>query len=65
MKKIDIIAFILVIIGGINWGAVGFADFNFVMWSFIGMKGLQHLIYMATGIAAIWLLIRKLFGRGV
>jgi len=30
MKTLDVIAAILLVIGGLNWGLVGLADFNLV-----------------------------------
>jgi uncharacterized membrane protein YuzA (DUF378 family) len=59
MKALDTIAMILLLIGGLNWGCVGVADFNFIMWTFIAMSTLQHAIYTSIGIAAIWTVVRR------
>jgi uncharacterized membrane protein YuzA (DUF378 family) len=58
MKILDKIAVILLVIGGLNWGTVGVADFNMIMWVFITMWMVQHIIYIAFGLAAIWVIIR-------
>jgi len=58
MKILDKIALILLLIGGLNWGTVGVADFNMVMWIFIGMRMVQHVVYILFGLAAIWVIVR-------
>lgn len=55
MKIIDAIAMTLLVFGGLNWGLVGVADFNIIMWVFIAMYHVQHLIYIAIGLSAIWM----------
>ncbi len=59
MKVLDKIAMILLLLGGLNWGLVGVADFNVIMWTFIAMSMLQHAIYVSIGIAAIWTIARR------
>lgn len=63
MKVIDLIATILLIFGGLNWGLVGVADFNVIMYTFIAMRNLQHAIYIFIGIAALWKIFRLLQGN--
>ncbi len=58
MKILDRIAIILLVIGGLNWGTIGIADFNMIMWVFIAMRMLQHMIYVLIGLAAIWVILR-------
>jgi len=58
MKILDKIAMILLVISGLNWGAVGVADYNIFMWIFIRMHMVQHMIYIAFGLAAIWVIAR-------
>lgn len=53
MKKLDLIAAILLIAGGLNWGLVGFFDFNFVEY-FICRGWLDRLIYVFIGFAALY-----------
>lgn len=53
MKILDTIAFILVIVGGLNWGLVGIADFNLVTYLF-GSLGLEKIIYILVGLAAVY-----------
>ena len=52
---LDIIALILVIIGGTNWGAIGIFQFDLVAWVFGGQDALiSRIIYTLVGLAAIW-----------
>ena len=53
-----IIAMILVIIGSINWFAVGVFDFNIVNWIFTAEAYLgARIVYGLVGLAGLWLLI--------
>jgi uncharacterized protein len=55
MKKLQMIALILLIIGGINWGLIVF-DFNLVHFIFRVMW-LEKIIYLLVGISAIITLV--------
>ena len=57
MYVLKIIAYILVIIGAINWGLVGFFGFDLVASLFGEMSTLSRIIYGAVGVCAIILLI--------
>ena len=51
---LDIIALILTIIGGINWGLIGIFQFDLVAWIFGGQDAiLSRIIYTLVGIAAL------------
>ena len=54
MKIIDTIALILIIIGAINWGLIGFFQFNLVEAIFGDMTGLSRIIYGLVGISGLW-----------
>lgn len=56
MRILRIIAYILVIIGAINWGLVGFFNFDLVASIFGEMTFLTRLIYDLVGISALLLL---------
>lgn len=52
---LDIIALILTIIGGVNWGLIGIFQFDLVAWIFGGQDAiLSRIIYTLVGIAALW-----------
>jgi len=56
MKKcaLDVIALILVIIGGLNWGLVGLFNFNLVTAIFGDMTLWSKIVYIVVGLAAIY-----------
>ena len=44
---------VLTIIGALNWGLVGFFDFNLVAFLFGSMSILSRIIYMLVGLSAL------------
>lgn len=54
MKIIDKIALLLIIIGAINWGLIGFFNFNLVSAIFGEMSILSRIIYALVGISGLW-----------
>jgi uncharacterized membrane protein YuzA (DUF378 family) len=54
MKVLDSIVLILVIIGAINWGLIGFFHFDLVAALFGSMSTLSKLIYIIVGIGGIY-----------
>ncbi len=50
------IAFILLVIGGINWGLVGLFGFDLVATLFGDMSALSRIIYVLVGISAVYCL---------
>ncbi len=61
MKIIDTIALLLVIIGAINWGLIGFFGFDLVRVLFGNMSILSRIIYALVGISGLYAL--SFFGR--
>lgn len=48
------IALIILIIGGINWGLIGFFSFDLVAWIFGGSSSiLARIIYSLVGLSAL------------
>lgn len=47
---------ILVIVGAINWGLVGFFNFDLVGAIFGDMSALSRIIYAVVGVSALYLL---------
>lgn len=60
MKALDTTALVLIIIGGINWGLVGFFDYNLVDSIFGEGSVLARIIYAVVGLAAVWALVSLL-----
>lgn len=56
MKTLDYIALILVIIGAINWGLIGFFQFDLVRMIFGNMSLLSRIIYALVGISGLYAL---------
>ena len=56
LSTIDIIALILVIVGGINWGLVAF-NYNLVSAILGSIPGVEAVIYVLVGLSAIYLAI--------
>jgi uncharacterized protein len=57
MKTIKIIAIILVIIGGLNWGLVGVANFDLVAAIFGAMSVISKIVYILVGLSAVYLVV--------
>ena len=56
MKKIDVLALCLLILGGINWGLWSLWDFNLVEYVF-GKVWIYRFIYFLLGVAGIYVLL--------
>lgn len=63
MKILNIIAWILVVIGGLNWLLVGIFSWNLVSTIFM-VEWLARIIYCLVGLSAIWLLITPFLNNG-
>jgi uncharacterized protein len=58
MKKLDLLAATLVIVGGLNWGLVAVAEFDLVAWIFGETFGATNVasrvVYGLVGLAAVY-----------
>ena len=63
MKALDVVTGILVIVGALNWGLIGAAQFNLVAALF-GQSALAWLVYILVGIAAVYQAVRMTTTRG-
>ena len=59
------IAFILLLIGGLNWGLIGLFGFNFVEFICMKNKTAERIIYTLVFIATIWLIISACIDSGI
>ena len=50
------VVWVLLFVGGLNWGLIGFFDYNLI-GSVFGDGNFTRVIYALIGIAAIWSLI--------
>ena len=53
ISVIGLIAYVLLFVGGLNWGLVGAFDFNLVTWLFGEGTLITRVVYSLVGIAAI------------
>ncbi len=63
----NIISYVLVLLGAVNWGLFGIFDFNLVSWIFMGPRSVGSIIvYVLITLAAIWLIISPIIsGNGL
>ena len=54
MKNFDVIFAVLLVVGGLNWGLVGFLGFDLVASIFGPMSALSRVVYGLVGLAAIY-----------
>ena len=55
MKAVDTTSLVLLVIGGLNWGLVGFFNYNLVDTAFGGGTALARVVYAVVGVAALWM----------
>lgn len=61
MKKVvNLIATILVIVGGLNWGLVGAFNYDVVAAIFGAASIVAKVIYGLVGLGALWMLFTSL-----
>ena len=61
----NIIAYILVIVGAVNWGLFGLFNFNLVSTIFSGARTVGSIIvYTIIAIAALWLILSPFITGG-
>ncbi|MGN0153758.1 MAG: DUF378 domain-containing protein [Lachnospiraceae bacterium] len=54
MKALDYTVLTIVLIGAINWGLIGFFDFDLVSTLFGQMSMLTRIIYAIVGIGGLY-----------
>lgn len=59
LSVLDLIALVLVIVGGLNWGLVGIANFDLVATIFGNMSILSRVVYVLVGISAVYLAVES------
>jgi hypothetical protein len=53
MKTLNLIALVLVVVGGLNWGLVGLFNFDLVATIFGDMSVLSRVVYSLVGFSAV------------
>ena len=60
-KGFDYCVLVLVIIGAINWGLIGFFKFDLVAFLFGDMTWISRIVYALVGLSGLYSI--SLFGR--
>lgn len=60
MKQLSMVAMLLIVVGGLNWGLVGFFNFDLVAWIFGEMTFVSRLVYALVGISALYIALTSL-----
>jgi uncharacterized membrane protein YuzA (DUF378 family) len=62
MKALHMVTFVLVVVGGLNWGLVGLGGFMSADWNVVNMilgswPQVEWLVYVLVGLSTVWLLV--------
>lgn len=66
MNAFDKLAYLLLVIGGLNWGLVGWVDYNLVDSIFGSGSTLSRVIYAVVGVATLYVIfsmVRMMSGK--
>jgi uncharacterized protein len=67
MKKLDLLAGALLVVGGLNWGLVALAEFDLVAWIFGEEFGATNvasrIVYGLVGLCAVYAIASALSRR--
>ena len=64
MKIINLIAWLLLVVGGIAWLLVGAFSWNVVTALTANIEILYRVIYVLVGVSALWLIISPILSGG-
>jgi uncharacterized membrane protein YuzA (DUF378 family) len=61
VRKLDLLAGALLVVGGLNWGLVAVAEFDLVAWIFGAMEfgetnAASRVVYGLVGLAALYVI---------
>lgn len=54
MKHLHKVTFILLVLGGLNWGLVGFFDYNLVAALLGQWPTVEQIVYVLVGLSALY-----------
>lgn len=57
LSALDLVALVLVIVGGLNWGLVGLFNFDLVATIFGDMSMLSRIVYSLVGLSAVYMAV--------
>ncbi len=69
MGSLHMVAWVLLVIGGLNWGLVGLGGFLGGDWNVVHLvlgswPMVEWLVYVLVGLSAVYLLVNKKEGMG-
>ena len=56
MKTLYWVAWVLTVVGALNWGLIGFFNFNLVA-TLLGTGTVATVVYDLVGLSAVWMII--------
>jgi uncharacterized membrane protein YuzA (DUF378 family) len=63
MKYLDILAAVLLVVGGLNWGLVSVAEFDLVAWvaglEFGETNAFSRIVYGLVGLSAVYQIVQQ------
>lgn len=57
LNFVDWLAYVLVIVGALNWGLVGFFKYDLVAKIFGDMSGVSRVVYALVGLSGLYLIL--------
>lgn len=60
-KILNLIAFILLVIGGLAWLVIGLFDYNIVQAIFFNNNIVMRIVYSLVGLSTLWLLFSSIY----
>ena len=63
MTALNKVTLLLLIVGGLNWGLVGIANFDLVAALFGEMSLLSRVVYSLVGLSAVYQVIPLVSGK--
>lgn len=63
-KVLHWVAWVLVVIGALNWGLIGLFNFNLVQELFGMVPMLVAIVYILVGLGGVWMIISKFMKKG-
>lgn len=54
MKTLQTVAFVLLVVGGLNWGLVGLFSYDLVSSVLGEGSALTQLVFVLVGVSAVW-----------
>lgn len=64
MNAVDYVAWLLIVVGGLNWGLVGAFDYNLVDSLFGVDSALATIVYVLVGLAAVYSILAVAIKHG-